>query len=320
MADNVVSLLSTCITRVVDPASLPDYLADQDPYDAFLVQLNGLGNGTEKHIVADVFAEIHMSVRALADGCCTAVQQYWKASDLFVSALNSLPSNGPAFNTAVDAFVALGQQMKSIDPNSSLMLFMDFSLEKMKDTLTKNQNKRLGIMRVMNAFMPDSTQAKVKGAKKLQMLISDLGIFINCLMILATNQETTDVLLLDLYHYYVTIGLGMHSPKIRACAISLATLLVPDGLKSILPLKDQLVSLGRTEKWWEVKAQLLVLAGSIVSAYVNANQKSGSNSDNHGPETWRRLLYQERMRRVDDVVAPRAVVDRGAAERSTPPA
>ena len=140
--------------------------------------------------------------------------------------------------------------MCRLDGSSSHMLFMDFSLDKLKDTLVKNQNKRLGILKAMNAFTPENTQARVKGIKKLQTALPDMSIFINCLMILATNQETTDDMLLDLYNYYVTIGLGMHSPKIRACAISLATLLVPKAVHLILPLRSQLVTLGKSEKWW----------------------------------------------------------------------
>lgn len=283
IADNVASLLSTCISRVVDPNSLPEWLASLEPYEAFMVSLNtpqnqgaGINPAEQDALIAEVFSEVHMSVKSLADGCVTSVQQYWKASDLFVSALTNCSYSGVAFSTTVDAFVALGNHIRRLDGSSSLMLFMDFSLDKLKDTLAKNQNKRLGILKVMNAFTPESTQARVKGIKKLQMVMPDLSIFINCLMILATNQETTDNMLLDLYNYYVTIGLGMHSPKIRACAISLATLLVPKAMHLILPLRSQLVRLSQTEKWWEVKAHLLNLAGCMISAYV-ANEDGNDN-------------------------------------------
>ena len=290
IADNVASLLSTCISRVIDPNSLPEWLSNLEPYEAFMVSLNTPQNQgaaispvEQDALIAEVFSEVHMSVKALADGCTTSVQQYWKASDLFVSALTNCSYSGVAFNTTVDAFAALGSHMCQLDSGSSLMLFMDFSLDKLKETLAKNQNKRLGILKVMNAFTPESTQARVKGIKKLQMLLPDLSIFINCLMILATNQETTDDMLLDLYNYYVTIGLGMHSPKIRACAISLATLLVPKALHLVLPLRSQLVSLGQSEKWWEVKAQLLNLAGCMMSTYV-ANEGDHENNGGERPE------------------------------------
>lgn len=286
IADNVASLLSTCISRVVDPASLPEWLASLDPYEAFLISLNNpqssMGGAVEQDaIVAEVFSEVHMSIRALADGCTTSVQQFWKASDLFVSAINNCSPTGAAFAAATEAFAALGIQMKMTDAGSSLMLFMDFSLEKMKESLITNHNKRLGILRVMNAFTPESTQARVKGIKKLQLMLPDLSIFINCLMILAVNQDTTDELLLDLYNYYVTIGLGMHSPKIRACAISLATLLVGPAVHLLFPVREQLESLGQKEKWWEIKAQLLSLAGRIIAAQVNQQGpgKGGPESD-----------------------------------------
>ena len=95
-------------------------------------------------------------------------------------------------------------------------------------------------------------------------------------MILAVNQDTTDELLLDLYNYYVTIGLGMHSPKIRASAISLATLLVEPAVHLLFPIKDQMVGLARKEKWWEIKAQLLALAGRIISSQVSRQGRGGA--------------------------------------------
>ena len=87
IADNVASLLSTCISRVIDPNSLPEWLAALEPYEAFMVSLNtpqnqgaALNPVEQDALISEVFSEVHMSVKALADGCVTSVQEFWKAS------------------------------------------------------------------------------------------------------------------------------------------------------------------------------------------------------------------------------------------------
>ena len=65
----------------------------------------------------------------------------------------------------------------------------------------------------------------------MQQRLGDQRTFLHCLVGFATLEE--DLLLheelMDLYMYYTTIALGMPSPTLRAAAISVLVLLVPQN-------------------------------------------------------------------------------------------
>jgi hypothetical protein len=205
------------------------------------------------------------------------MQQYWKVSDLLVSALVNCPQTSVAFHAASEAFVSVGGHLLQLDPNNCLSMFMDFSLQKLAVVLSRNTSKRLAIMTIVAAFTPPNTLSKVQAIKKLQALISDTAIFINCLTMLATAQRSEDEMLHDLYAYYAGIGMGMHSPKIRSSAISLLCLLVPKAVHLLVPITDSLIILAKTESWWEVKVQLLRLCGLLLDAKIGEKETPEMN-------------------------------------------
>ena len=63
----------------------------------------------------------------------------------------------------------------------------------------------------------------------VQQRLGDQRTFLHCLVGFATLEEDLllDSELMDLYMYYTTIALGMSSPSLRAAAISVLVLLVP---------------------------------------------------------------------------------------------
>jgi hypothetical protein len=75
-----------------------------------------------------------------------------------------------------------------------------------------------------------------------------------------------DELLLDLYSYYASIGLGLPSPKIRAGAVGMLQSLLPQAeviVASNLPLLENLTDGGGM--WWELQVNLVSLCGSYLA-------------------------------------------------------
>lgn len=176
-----------------------------------------------------------------------------------------------------------------------LNIFVDFSLSKLTDTLAKDSSKRLGILAILDAFTSNTTVSRVTSIKRLQSVVPDMATFINCLMILAQTQEESkgyadnsgirgngssngnDEMLLDLYAYYANIGLSDGSPRVRTSAIALLSLLVPKAVHLLLPLLDAITTLARTESWWELQTQLLILCGALLKAKIG--EKEDPNMD-----------------------------------------
>jgi len=280
--ENAVSTINTCLVRVLGPGCHPSWITSVDAYQNLTSILNLPWAGDCDLMIANALNEIRTSARILADSCVSGVQHYWKVSDLLCQVLMSAPAESQSFQMARDAFESLGHRLSQIGPKDSLGLFVDFSLFKLTNTINRNANKRLSILRILSAFTPASTSARMACLRKLQSALPDMPVFIHCLTILAQNETQMDTVLLDLYLYYADIGLGMPSPKLRAGAIAVLSILVTHADYIIVPLIPQLIQSAKVETWWEIQAQLLSLAGGIFEARANrgdANNRPESSGE-----------------------------------------
>lgn len=72
--------------------------------------------------------------------------------------------------------------------------------------------------------------------------------------------------LLDLYVYYCMIGLSMPSPHIRASSVSMLSVVAEHSPAALVGIMNSLYAL-RGDKWWEVQAQLLIVASALLQRY-----------------------------------------------------
>ena len=273
LPENAVSLLNSCISRVMGPHNVAVWNTSLDPLANFMNVLELLRGsqgvsaaGTSEEAVTNVLSELRLSAQQLADACVVTPKQFWKVSDLFTAATSACQYNSRCYASAIEGFESLGRWIFQRDPKSSLPLFCDFALFKLSRTLNEHPYKRLGVLRVMYAFSPHDTMSHIQCIKRLQAIVPDLRVFICCLTILATLETDLDMSLLDLYQYYATIGLGLPSPRLRAGAAAVMSSLYPLAGGMISPMLPQLQALGRTESWWEMHAHLLSLSASILIA------------------------------------------------------
>lgn len=272
MPENSLSLLNSCIARVMNADTLPSWSHHSDPFNNFLATISVLSSVYPPNnapmlneLICNSFSEINLSAQAVAESCAVTPKQFWKVSDLFTAAIISLPHDSSGYENAVSVFESIGQYLTDIDPSNSVTLFCDFSLFKMSNTLLRNPLKRRGILRLLHAFAPSDVHSHVQCIKRLQSMVSELSVFIHCLTILASNESQMDDLLLDLYSYYATIGLAQPSPKIRAGSIAVLSCLLPRAESIVALSLPQLELSLQTENWWEVHTNLINLCGSFLA-------------------------------------------------------
>ena len=284
LAENALSTLNTCISRVMKPSCHPAWNVQADPYQNFFSALS-LQKLSQEYdfLISAALMEIKLSSRMLANSCSVTPKQFWKVSDLFVAVLTSCAYDSNSFNSAVDAFITLGYAITEIDSHSSLSLFADFTLFKLSNTLILNSHKRYGILRILQSFTPKDTQSYIQCVKRLQIIVIDINAFIHCLVIFATTQETKfDDLMIDLYLYYANIGLAITNPKLRAGTISMLNALLPTAQNLILPLLQEIEQLAEYETWWEIRIHLLSFCGIILDNNQQRNSIGGGENDSDG--------------------------------------
>ena len=278
LPENAISTLNTCLGRVLGAGCHPAWLNSSDPYHNLVAILNLPWSAEYDSTLASALNEVRNSARNLADTCVTGIQQFWKVSDLFCQVLMNAPAESQTFGMARDAFESLGHRLSQIGPKDSLSLFADFSLFKLTNTINRNSNKRVAILRIFSAFSPPNTQSRMACLRKLQSSLPDMTVFLHCLTIFAQNETQMDNVLLDLYMYYTNIGLKMPAPKLRAGAIAIMAVLVMHDDKIIEPILPTLLQSAQTETWWEVQAQLLSLCGGLYeSKEGQLNAHNGSD-------------------------------------------
>jgi hypothetical protein len=293
LPENAVSLLNSCISRIMSSQNIPLWNSALDPLQNFLQVLETLHSGGPQPLlfssspspssssqqqqqqlyplINSVLTEIRLSTQQLAEASVMTPKQYWKISDLLISVIIHCTYQSAAYQTAIDTFESLGKWIHQKDPKSSLYLFCDFSLFKLSTVLQTHPYKRLGILRVLYSFSAHDTSSHIQCIKRLQYIVTNLHVFIHCLTILSSLEQQLDMSLLDLYQYYAIMGLGIPSPKIRAGATSVISNLYPLSGGMISPVLPQLQSLAETETWWEIHCHLLTLSGHILEARLPEN-------------------------------------------------
>jgi hypothetical protein len=277
LPENAISTINTCLVRVLGIGCHPIWLSTSDAYNNLMAILNLQWNNEYDMLIASALNEVRTSARILADTCVSGIQQYWKVSDMLCQVLMHAPVESQSFGMASDAFESLGHRLSQIGPKDSLNMFADFSLFKLTNTINRNSNKRVAILRIFSAFSPNNTQSRMTCLRKLQSSLPDMSVFIHCLTIFAQNETHMDAVLLDLYMYYANIGIKLPSPKLRAGAIAVMSILVLHNDQIIKPVINNLLQSAKTETWWEIQAQLLSLCGGL---YESKERKINSGQDN----------------------------------------
>jgi hypothetical protein len=283
LADNSSAVINACIARIINPDNLDTWSMQLDPYQNYLqgvATLSSLPNSNNSDLdilLAQCCDEIKQSAVSLGDSCIITPKQFWKVSDLLSFTLMSTSYSSLVYNSAVNAFQALGKYLAYKDPSVSLPLFFDFGLLKLIETMKKNSLKRIGILTVLLAFAGPDPNARFQCISRLLQLLGDIIVFIHCLTITCAFEVHVDDRLLDIYRYYATMALTLPSPKMRSGAVLIISTLMPKNRPLFLTMMPDMMRLSKSESWWEIQCHLLSYAGTVLNSNdVDENDKSNA--------------------------------------------
>lgn len=141
----------------------------------------------------------------------------------------------------------------------------EFLLPKFTPILSRYANKRAPLLRIFYAFLPNTVLAHIQAIKHLrEALANDIPLFVHMLTILIGMENELDDTLVDLYHYYCCIGLETPCEKLRAACLSMLIPFLNYDVNLVLDLLPRLTQLSSRHAWWEVKAQLLIVASAFL--------------------------------------------------------
>lgn len=101
--------------------------------------------------------------------------------------------------------------------NLGLIIFLDYYLTPLTTIFINNNNKKKeALLKILKNFTSSSKLNYIQSIKRLQIILPNLSSFLNCLSILSNFEINYDDLLLDMYSYYLTIGLTSNSSQCRS--------------------------------------------------------------------------------------------------------
>ncbi|GMH87966.1 hypothetical protein TrVE_jg2367 [Triparma verrucosa] len=189
------------------------------------------------------------------------------------SMLRDLPESSNEFKGAAQAFCSLGLALSSDGGPGGLDKFADHALATVSEVVKTDPAKRPLALEVFYSFVPPAPELRVDAINKLKESLGsdDISALVHCLtnLIFIEDPSSFDPLeagtLLDLYLEYVVAGLGQSSPSIRSASLAMLSEVIANcGASAAQQFIEPLQKLSTEDTFWETKAQLLVVATTIL--------------------------------------------------------
>ncbi|KAL3659966.1 hypothetical protein V7S43_014892 [Phytophthora oleae] len=233
---------------------------------------------------AEVLRGIEDEAELLALSFLDFPREFWKFVGIMYPFLAELDESHVFFQSTTDLLTAIGQQCVHRDGTASSLLMPEFLLPKFTQILSRYATKRAQLLRVLYAFLPDTVLAHIQAIKHLrEALADDIPLFIHMLTILIGMESELDDTLVDLYHYYCCIGLETPCEKLRAACMSMLVPFLNYDVGLVVDLLPRLTQLSSRYAWWEVKAQLVIVASAFLHK-VPANRMQNEDEADDSTE------------------------------------
>ncbi|KAF1794746.1 CH-like domain in sperm protein [Phytophthora cactorum] len=122
--------------------------------------------------------------------------------------------------------------------------------------------------------------AHIQAIKQLrETMADDIPLFVHMLAVLIGMESELDETLVDLYHYYCCIGLETPCEKLRAACLSMLIPFLNYDVNLVVDLLPRLTQLSSRHAWWEVKAQLVVVASALLRVAPTQRNEDEAKGD-----------------------------------------
>ena len=223
----------------------------------------------------------------MAPASVSSPRNFLKLSTFMNAALKSCSASSIQFEVAARCFnslaIAAMEYAEGLDQDGRgkqnqetvQMYFTNFTLPHFVPMLRNSGNKRSALLSIAYGFCIPSIEQHKAMIKTVQELVDDQRTFLYCLTAFSTLEgpNLQNQKLLDLYTYYCSIAVGMPSPSLRAAALSVLCLIAPYCPDEISNLFARFQSMADEDTWWEVQAQLVVLASILLGMFPVTDER-----------------------------------------------
>ena len=128
--------------------------------------------------------------------------------------------------------------------------------------------KRQYICQLIYAHCSHDLQLRIKVVQSLKKYLKSDEIVYCCHAFLISNEEVFNEQWFDVFLYYALIGLNNPKVNIRVYSLNVLNTIARFNADSILDITEKIYSISK-DKHWEIKAQCLEFAITILDSYRN---------------------------------------------------
>jgi len=232
--------------------------------------------GVPEEISVRVFDTLANRAQLLVESLTRSPPEFWKVWSTFYPALTDFPESSMIFNSAVYFFKRLGDLMRDSDATLTQQLITEVGLPSLSKELCRSPEKRESLCAIVYSYTQEDTLNHLLVLRALKDKVSNVPVYISCLSCLISRDAQLSLLddyLLDLYIYYALLAMQNPQPKIRVAGLSILSTIAMFSSQhsSVVALIPGFVQLA-DDDWWEVQAQLLLLASHLLSKITAAER------------------------------------------------
>jgi hypothetical protein len=217
-----------------------------------------------KETVAAFFEQMSKRITPISEVILKSPHEFWSFTSLMFPCIEQLPANSETFLHLIEAFSMVAERLAHLDASSSEKLLQDYILPRLAKYIIRLPAKREVLCHLFYSFLPQESAIRLKNVQKLSESLNNTSELIKCLAVLVKYDKEYNEELHDVYIYYALMGLESSSPFIRTSALAIFSQLATLNTLPILNIVSQLAALAEDD-WWEVKAQVLQCAGTLLS-------------------------------------------------------
>eukprot|EP00933_Yihiella_yeosuensis_P029631 TRINITY_DN23258_c0_g1_i1.p1 TRINITY_DN23258_c0_g1~~TRINITY_DN23258_c0_g1_i1.p1 ORF type:complete len:875 (+),score=174.01 TRINITY_DN23258_c0_g1_i1:65-2626(+) len=217
-----------------------------------------------------VFDGLSSQANQLVDTLVKSPSEFWRVWTLYCPAMVEFSESSPVFESVVYLFKRIGNLLGEVDPVLTQQLITDVGLPSLAPLLIDSAGKREPLCELVYSYTQPSALSRLGVLRALKEAICRLPVYIACLSYFVPLELEPGILeehLLEHYMYYALVALQSPEPKIRVAGLSI--LVTASGLSGDLAMNvlTHLPSFALLthDTWWEVQAQLLLLASRLLT-------------------------------------------------------
>jgi len=225
-----------------------------------------------------VFDSLSSQANLLVESILRSPAEFWRLWSLFFPPMVDFSETSAVFESVLHLFRRVGSLLQQADQVVTQQLMIDVGLPSLGPLLADTAGKREPLCELIYTYVQPAVLSHLAVLRAVKEAIERLPVYIACLSYFVHLEVSAGLLnehLMEHYMYYALVALQSPQPRIRVAGLSILVKVTSSSQEhsaSVLAHLPHFISLV-SDSWWEVQAQLLLLASNLL-VYTAAAQQS----------------------------------------------